>query len=255
MNSSKLRFTTGTILRMGAHGDDPHRRRRPAACGWCAGRFRESRNSVDNAADFWRLFSHFCSSVWPLTLVCLVVFYLSGFYTYGRAYQSRYKALIVAQAVTQGFLIFGFLSYLFNGGGFTLPRGALVLSWLFSVVLLVGSRIWTTLWVNDRQPRARGRQAKRQRGERRDAGDRRRRLHRLGPVAEAAGKGLPRSPARPADLRRRPDSADSSIIRVSKFAAATSATSSKWPMPCTASTRWSTWARSSATRPATWTKS
>jgi hypothetical protein len=30
-----------------------------------------------------------------LTLVCLVVFSLSGFYSYGRTYRGRYKALVV----------------------------------------------------------------------------------------------------------------------------------------------------------------
>ncbi len=91
-------------------------------------------------------FSLFCTTVWPLILVCLTVFYFSGFYTYGRAYQSRYKALIVTQAVTQAFLIFGFLSYFFGDGGFILPKSALALSWLFSLILMVGSRIWTTVW-------------------------------------------------------------------------------------------------------------
>ncbi|HVU88676.1 MAG TPA: SDR family oxidoreductase [Pirellulales bacterium] len=148
MNSSKLRFTTGTLLRMGADTVMIH-----AAVAAALGlrlfslvAFGPARTAVDNNADFWRLFSHFCTSVWPLTAVCLVVFYLSGFYTYGRAYQSRYKALIVAQGVTLGFLIFSSLSYLFSGAGFTLPRTALVLSWLFCLLLLVGSRIWTTLW-------------------------------------------------------------------------------------------------------------
>ena len=36
----------------------------------------------------------------PLTLVALATFYASGFYTRGRAYQGRYKALIVARTVS-----------------------------------------------------------------------------------------------------------------------------------------------------------
>ena len=128
--------------------------------------FGASRTSVDDNADFWRMFSHFCTSVWPLTLVCLVVFYLSGFYTYGRAYQGRYKALIVAQGVTLGFLIYSSLSYLFSGAGFTLPRSALVLSWLFCLGLLVGSRIWTRLWATIVSPE-REAIVKQRRGERR----------------------------------------------------------------------------------------
>jgi nucleoside-diphosphate-sugar epimerase len=85
------------------------------------------------------------NSGWPLTMVCLVVFYLSGFYTYGRFYQGRYKALIVFQAVCQSYLIFGFALY-FLYGKITLPRTALVMSWLLSVVLLVGARLWLHVW-------------------------------------------------------------------------------------------------------------
>src|SRR5689334_16707080 len=44
----------------------------------------------------------------PLTLISIVVFYRSGFYTFGRFYQGRYKALVVFQAVCQSYLIYGF---------------------------------------------------------------------------------------------------------------------------------------------------
>jgi nucleoside-diphosphate-sugar epimerase len=84
-------------------------------------------------------------SAGPLTLICLAIFYLCGFYTYGRFYQGRYKALIVAQAVSQSYLIFGFVQY-FIHGELPLARGALVMAWLFSVVLLVGARLWVNLW-------------------------------------------------------------------------------------------------------------
>jgi len=53
------------------------------------------------------------SSVWLLTLVSLVVFYASGFYTRGRMYRGRYKALVIAQAVILSYLIFGSLAFLF----------------------------------------------------------------------------------------------------------------------------------------------
>jgi nucleoside-diphosphate-sugar epimerase len=83
---------------------------------------------------------------WPLTLICLAVFYFSGFYTYGRFYQGRYKALIVFQAVCQSYLIFGFVNYGFLGGGRTLPISALIMSWGISLVLLIGSRLWLQIW-------------------------------------------------------------------------------------------------------------
>lgn len=87
----------------------------------------------------------YADSAWPLTLISLTVFYLSGFYTYGRAYRGRYKALIVTQAVSQCYLLFAFLSY-FSRGSLPLPRGALVLAWLLTVGLMVASRLWTYLW-------------------------------------------------------------------------------------------------------------
>ncbi len=82
---------------------------------------------------------------WLLTLICLVVFYLSGFYTYGRAYRSRYKAFMVFQAVSLSYLIFGFLTY-FIGGLAPFPRSVLILAWLLTLVLVGGLRIGAALW-------------------------------------------------------------------------------------------------------------
>src|SRR5215510_10037815 len=81
-----------------------------------------------------------------LTLVCLIVFSLSGFYSYGRTYRGRYKALFVTYAVSLAYLPFGFLSYLTSGPG--LQRGTYLYAWFVSVVLLVGSRLWSSLWSN-----------------------------------------------------------------------------------------------------------
>lgn len=107
--------------------------------------FERAQTEADIAHIFWRDVHHYSESAWPLTLICLCIFYLSGFYTYGRAYQGRYKALIVAQAVSQSYLIFGFLSY-FGRGELPLSRSALLAAWMLSVVILVASRIWSSLW-------------------------------------------------------------------------------------------------------------
>ncbi len=101
--------------------------------------------NVDVGAQLRHDLTTYLESAWPLTIICLSVFYLSGFYTYGRAYQGKYKALIVFQAVTQSYLIFAFLSY-FGRGSLSISRTALVLAWLFSVALLVASRLWSQLW-------------------------------------------------------------------------------------------------------------
>jgi nucleoside-diphosphate-sugar epimerase len=94
---------------------------------------------------FWTYVSGYRSSAWLLTLICLVVFFASGFYSYGRRYAGRYKALIVAQAVSLSFLLFGFFSYFF-GKTLDLPRGALIISWLLTTALLIASRVWSLLW-------------------------------------------------------------------------------------------------------------
>ncbi|MBI2824128.1 MAG: NAD-dependent epimerase/dehydratase family protein [Planctomycetia bacterium] len=162
MNSSKLRFTTGMLLRMGADAVMVNAALLTALALWFMA-LVITQDGANAGVIFRSMLDHFTSAAWPLTLVCLVLFYFSGFYTYGRAYQSRYKALIVTQAVTQGFLAFGFLSSFFGGagGGFMLPRSALVLAWLFSLLLLVGSRVWTTLWVKIVSPERAAIEAKR----------------------------------------------------------------------------------------------
>jgi nucleoside-diphosphate-sugar epimerase len=87
----------------------------------------------------------YCDSAWLLTLICLILFYLSGFYTYGRAYRSRYKALVIFQAVSISYLIFGFLSY-FIPGLPIFPRSVLVFSWLLTLLLVGGVRIGSAFW-------------------------------------------------------------------------------------------------------------
>ena len=59
----------------------------------------------------WASLEAYAHSAWTLTLICLVVFALSGFYTYGRAYRGRYKALIIVQAVSLAYILFDCLAY------------------------------------------------------------------------------------------------------------------------------------------------
>lgn len=104
---------------------------------------------------FWESVQSYGRGAWLLTLLCLIIFTLSGFYTYGRFYRGRYKALIVVQAVSIAYLIFGLLTYLSQGllfspiqGVFNFPRGALILSWALTVIFLVTARAWIFLWSN-----------------------------------------------------------------------------------------------------------
>ena len=87
----------------------------------------------------------YVETFWLLTIVSLVVFSLNGFYSYGRFYQHRFKALIVAQAVSLSYLIFAFSVFLF-WDLVSLPRSILIPAWLMTVVLLIGSRALLEVW-------------------------------------------------------------------------------------------------------------
>ena len=96
---------------------------------------------------FWNYVIGYRNIAPLLTAIGLFVFALSGFYTRGRAYKGRYKALVITQAVSLAYLLFGFIAY-FVGGALDMPRGALVLAWALSVVVLVLSRLWALVWSN-----------------------------------------------------------------------------------------------------------
>jgi nucleoside-diphosphate-sugar epimerase len=94
---------------------------------------------------FWLYGLSYAKSFVSLTLCSLVIFYLSGFYTYGRAYSSRYKVLVVTQAVCSTYLIWGFISYFFSWA-LPIPRGAWVMACGMTVATLVVARVWSLLW-------------------------------------------------------------------------------------------------------------
>jgi len=75
-----------------------------------------------------------------LTPAALLIFYLSGFYTRGRIYISRYKALVIFQAVTLTYLAFGSLIFL-AGANIGLPRSVLPVGWLLTLLGIGGVRV------------------------------------------------------------------------------------------------------------------
>jgi nucleoside-diphosphate-sugar epimerase len=75
-----------------------------------------------------------------LVFLGIVVFVSFGFYTHTRAYQTRYKFLVTVNAVSLAFLAEVLLySYVLRLG--SVPRGIMVLAWVFSLILIVGSRV------------------------------------------------------------------------------------------------------------------
>ena len=84
-------------------------------------------------------------AVWPLVLISIVTFWLSGFYSRGRAYQSRFKALVIVQAVSIAHLAFASLQWFFANTAAT-PRAVVVSSWGATTLLLLVARLWSALW-------------------------------------------------------------------------------------------------------------
>ena len=79
-----------------------------------------------------------------LVITSFVAFVLSGFYTRGRAYQGRYKMLIVAQAAMLTYLVFGFAVFMLPI--VDPPRSVLFLSGFLTLGVLLGSRAWAYFW-------------------------------------------------------------------------------------------------------------
>jgi nucleoside-diphosphate-sugar epimerase len=100
---------------------------------------------LDAPARFRGYLATYASTFWLLNLVAVAVFYLSGFYTFGRAYRGRYKVLVIVQAVSLAYLIFGFGVY-FSYLEPLPPRGVLVLGWAITLAALTASRLWAWLW-------------------------------------------------------------------------------------------------------------
>ncbi len=104
---------------------------------------------------FQRFIEVYTSTSWIITGICLIVFALSGFYTYGRNYKGRYKTLVIFQAVSLGYLISGIVLYMLMDAevreilGITdrpVPRAAFFISWLNTFLLVAGARFWSAIW-------------------------------------------------------------------------------------------------------------
>lgn len=100
---------------------------------------------TDGNAVFWSYVHSYQRAGIILTILCIGVFFLSGFYTHGRYYRGRYKALIILQGVSAAYIIFGFLAY-FLGDALQLPRGTWVMAWAFTLGLVMVSRLWALIW-------------------------------------------------------------------------------------------------------------
>jgi nucleoside-diphosphate-sugar epimerase len=104
-------------------------------------------SEISAQATFHNYVRAYLQSFWLLTLVSLMIFYLSGFYTHGRYYEGRYKVLVVTQAVSLSYLVFSLLVF-FLWDVISFPRSVLLLGWLLTLVFLIGARLCWGLWVD-----------------------------------------------------------------------------------------------------------
>jgi len=101
-----------------------------------------ARQGLQDAAESYAL------TAWLLILVSVVVYGLSGFYSRGRLYASRFKAIAILQAVSISYLIFGLAMYLYvtrRWPGET-PGVALLVAWFLTLAFTEGARLWSVLW-------------------------------------------------------------------------------------------------------------
>mgnify|MGYP000337545674 CR=1 FL=1 len=154
MLPSRFKFSAGTILRMAADAALIHLALLTAlTLRFVVATLFQKRDASPLAdSRFSELIGDFASNGWAITLICLAVFYLSGFYTYGRAYQSRYKAAIIAQAVSLSYLIYGFMVPFLFGEMRLTSRGAYVMAWVLTIVFMIAARLWSSAWKRYVQP-------------------------------------------------------------------------------------------------------
>ena len=99
-------------------------------------------DGVLSTSEVWNYYFHAAPT---LTFIATFTFTFSGFYTRGRYYTSHYKAIIIAQAVTLTYLIFGFATSFVTPGS-PHPRSSLVVAWLATLVAVMTARLWSALW-------------------------------------------------------------------------------------------------------------
>jgi nucleoside-diphosphate-sugar epimerase len=75
----------------------------------------------------------------------LTTFYLRGFYTDGNNYRRRPKPLTIIESASIAYLAFGAVVYLVAPSQLV-PRLIFITGWLVTVVLLLGSRVWSSTW-------------------------------------------------------------------------------------------------------------
>jgi len=90
------------------------------------------------------------AEVWPSAAVLISVigpflFYTMGFYTKGRSYSGKYKALVILQSTALLFSVVALCLYVIRLQP-AFPRSSLLLALVIGSVLLLAARLWAKLW-------------------------------------------------------------------------------------------------------------
>ena len=89
------------------------------------------------------------SSHWLLlSALTIVVFAASGIPTGGAYYRGNMKPLIILQAVSLTYVLFGFIQYVSLAREWVepTPRLAMALGWLLTLLTTLGARLWAGVW-------------------------------------------------------------------------------------------------------------
>jgi nucleoside-diphosphate-sugar epimerase len=104
-----------------------------------------NQSDSDSAASIAGAIEIFAKFAIPLTVISIAIFSLSGFYTHGRTYCSRFKALLILQSVTLSYLLLAFLSYMFYTADM-FSRAIWVFGWVTTLIMIAGARLWSAVW-------------------------------------------------------------------------------------------------------------
>jgi nucleoside-diphosphate-sugar epimerase/uncharacterized membrane protein YiaA len=104
--------------------------------------------NVSAHVELFKAMEIFLRTCWLLTLVSVAIYAVSGFYSRGRFYQGRFKALTIFQAVGISWLLFASIVYLGQLRGWLreTPGLALWVGWFLTLVATEGARLWAVLW-------------------------------------------------------------------------------------------------------------
>jgi len=91
-------------------------------------------------AVYKKFISDYLNSFHIISMTCLIIFYLFGFYTHTKSYRSQYKAWTIFRAVTLSYLVYTFISYLILTYSF-IPRGVTFIAWLLTLLTVGGMRL------------------------------------------------------------------------------------------------------------------